>query len=57
MSNQTDGKSAPNVPKRLQPLLDCISHLLAKRWLRDQKRTPHQPPQGGLPPRDKSALS
>lgn len=57
MSNETDEKSAPKVPKRLQPFLDCISHLLAKRWLRDQKRTPQEPPQGAPPPRDESASS
>ena len=44
MSEQPDD-TARNAQKRVQPLLDCISYLLAKRWLREQREQESKKPQ------------
>ena len=32
-------------PKRIHAFLDCLASLLAKRWLRDQRRHEQETPQ------------
>ncbi len=38
MPKQTNEDSARQLQRRLQPFLDCVAHLLAKRWLHDQRQ-------------------
>jgi hypothetical protein len=45
MSEQSDDQSAPDAQKRVQPFLDCIAFLLAKRWLHDQRQQESEKPQ------------
>ena len=45
MSEQPHEEPLSDSPKRLQPFLDCLAHLLAKRWLRDQRQQAEKPPQ------------
>ena len=45
----------PESHKRVQPFLDCISYLLAKRWLHDQRQEEEKPPQERPEHRDESS--
>jgi hypothetical protein len=45
MSDHPQEKPPSESHKRVQPFLDCISYLLAKRWLRDQRQQTAEPPQ------------
>jgi hypothetical protein len=45
MSDYSQEKPPPESHKRVQPFLDCVSYLLAKRWLRDQRQQTTEPPQ------------
>ncbi|MCY2989449.1 MAG: hypothetical protein NTY19_16480 [Planctomycetota bacterium] len=45
MSEQSHEEPLSDSPKRLQPFLDCLAYLLAKRWLRDQRQQEETPPQ------------
>ena len=45
MPEQPDEDSARAVQKRLQPFLDCISYLMARRWLREQRESTEAPSQ------------
>jgi hypothetical protein len=52
MSERPKEESLPDSQKRVQPFLDCISYLLAKRWLRDQRQqqtatSPQENPEPG----------
>ncbi len=49
----------PDSQKRLTPFLDCISYLLAKRWLKDQRQAARPPRerQEGLVHRDEPSES
>lgn len=38
-------QSVRGTPKRIQAFLDCLASLLAKRWLRDQRRHEQETPQ------------
>ena len=46
MPKQTNEDSARQLQKRLQPFLDCVARLLAKRWLHDQRQEEEKPPLG-----------
>jgi hypothetical protein len=46
MSEKPDNDRACATSKRLEPFLDCVAYLLAKRWLREQRQGATQPPQG-----------
>jgi hypothetical protein len=37
MPEDSNADAARDAQKRVQPFLDCISFLLAKRWLREQR--------------------
>jgi hypothetical protein len=50
MPKQTNEDSARRLQRRLQPFLDCVAHLLAKRWLRDQRQQEEKPPPGEQEP-------
>jgi hypothetical protein len=43
VSEIPDNDSARGPQKRLQPFLDCISYLLARRWLREQRQREDEP--------------
>ena len=45
MAEPADDESSHATQKRVQPFLDCIAYLLAKRWLQDQRQEAAQPPQ------------
>ena len=45
MPKQTNEDSARQLQRRLQPFLDCVAHLLAKRWLHDQRQQEDSPTQ------------
>ena len=45
MAKHADEESPQDSPKRVQPFLDCVAYLLAKRWLRDQREQDEKPPQ------------
>ena len=45
MADHADEESPQDSPKRVQPFLDCVAYLLAKRWLRDQREQDEKPPQ------------
>jgi hypothetical protein len=47
MAEPADEESLQASQKRVQPFLDCVSYLLAKRWLRDQRQQEEKPPQEG----------
>jgi hypothetical protein len=44
MSDHREQESARRAEGRLQPFLDCVAYLLAKRWLRDQRQQEERPP-------------
>lgn len=44
MSDPIDTESSHSSQKRVQPFLDCIAFLLAKRWLRDQRQQDSEKP-------------
>jgi len=50
MPKQTNEDSARRLQRRLQAFLDCVAHLLAKRWLRDQRQQEEKPPPGEQDP-------
>ena len=43
MSEHPDKESVRNAQKRIEPFLDCVAYLLAKRWLRDQRQEEETP--------------
>jgi len=45
MTEDSDQDPPRACQKRVQPLLDCVAYLLAKRWLRDQRQQADKPPQ------------
>jgi len=38
-------KSSTNTERRIEPFMDCLAFLLAKRWLREQRQSEEKPPQ------------
>jgi hypothetical protein len=42
MPEDSNADAARDTQKRVQPFLDCISFLLAKRWLREQREQEFQ---------------
>ena len=52
-----DKDSSRGPQKRLQPFLDCIAYLLAKRWLRDQRQQEEKPPQEQQEPNDEQSTA
>lgn len=50
-----DNDSARGPQKRLQPFLDCIAYLLARRWLREQRQQEEEPPQERQDPHDEQS--
>ena len=40
-----DPKPSPDTERRVEPFLDCLAFLLAKRWLREQRQSEEKPPQ------------
>lgn len=52
MTEDPEEEFPQDVQNRLQPFLDCVAYLLAKRWLRDQRQGPAQPPQEESVPGD-----
>jgi len=38
-------KPLPSTERRVEPFLDCLAFLLAKRWLREQRQSEENPPQ------------
>jgi len=44
MSEQPDEDSARAAQERVQPFLDCVARLLARRWLREQRESTEEPP-------------
>jgi hypothetical protein len=50
MSETFNADSARDPRKRLQPFLDCVAHLLAKRWLREQRQQEEVSPDRQAPP-------
>ncbi len=45
MAQHADNESPRAYQERVQPFLDCVAYLLAKRWLRDQRQHEERPPQ------------
>jgi hypothetical protein len=45
MSEQIDDESLRAAENRVQPFLDCVAYLLAKRCLLDQRQSGDKPPQ------------
>ena len=45
MPEPTDKPSPDASQRRIQPFLDCVAYLLAKRWLRDQRQSEERSPQ------------
>jgi hypothetical protein len=45
MSESSDKVASRQAEKKTQPFLDCIAHLMAKRWLRDQRQQNEEPTQ------------
>jgi hypothetical protein len=45
MAKRNNEEPSKAVQKHVQPFLDCVAYLLAKRWLRDQRRQTDQPVQ------------
>jgi hypothetical protein len=43
MFGHSDEQLASSAKKRLTPFLDCVSYLLARRWLRDQQQEAEEP--------------
>jgi hypothetical protein len=43
MSQRSEEDLSPQEQKRLQPFLDCVAYLLAKRWLREQQQQKQKP--------------
>ncbi len=52
MSESPDNDRTCPAPKQLEPFLDCVAYLLAKRWLRDQRQATARPPQEESVPGD-----
>jgi hypothetical protein len=44
MAEHADKESPLASQARVQPFLDCVSCLLAKRWLHDQRQHEEHPP-------------
>ena len=40
-----DPKLPPGTERRVEPFLDCLAFLLAKRWLREQRQSEEKPSQ------------
>jgi hypothetical protein len=36
-------EQSPDAQRRVQPFLDCVARLLARRWLRDQRQEEEKP--------------
>ena len=51
MSESSDPKASRETARKLQPFLDCIAYLLAKRWLREQREQEEMPLLVDLKPR------
>ncbi len=45
MSEHSDEDMERAAQKRLQPFLDCISYLLARRWICEQREQTEEPPE------------
>ncbi len=43
MSRNPSDQLTPEEVKRLDSFIDCVAHLLAKRWLRDQRAEERKP--------------
>jgi len=46
MHQDPDKDSSRRDQERVEGFLDCVARLLAKRWLRDQRRQQDKPSQG-----------
>ena len=57
MSEHPDEESLRASQKRIQPFLDCVSYLLAKRWLQEQRQESQKPPQEEPEQRDEPSAS
>ena len=44
MSQHSNHVSLRQDEKRLNAFLDCVARLLARRWLREQRKQPDKPP-------------
>ncbi len=45
MAEHAEEESQQACQKRVQPFLDCVAYLLAKRWLKEQRQQDDKPPQ------------
>ena len=54
MTERPKEEPLPDSQKRVQPFLDCISYLLARRWLRDQRQQTATSPQERPEPGDEA---
>jgi hypothetical protein len=43
MPEHADEPTPDASQRRVQPFLDCVAYLLAKRWLRDQRQEEEKP--------------
>jgi hypothetical protein len=55
MAEPADEEAPPASQKRVQPFLDCVAYLLAKRWLRDQRQQEEKPLQESPERHDESS--
>lgn len=46
MAQDLDQDSSRRDQEHVDGFVDCVARLLAKRWLRDQRRQPNKPSQG-----------
>jgi hypothetical protein len=57
MAEPADEDSSHTSQKRVQPFLDCVAYLLARRWLRDQRQQQENHPQERQEPNDEPSAS
>ena len=55
MSESSNRKASRQAERKLQPFLDCVAYLLAKRWLREQREQQEMPSLPGQKPRNEPA--
>ena len=52
MSDNPNPEPSQNAERRLEPFMDCLAFLLAKRWLREQRQSEEKPPQNQPEPQE-----
>ena len=57
MSDHADKPFPDASQRRIQPFLDCVAYLLAKRWLREQRQQEEKPLQDKPEPHDETPAS